>query len=610
LPTSDEEVAAALDALVAEGPLAVAFQPIVDLQRGEPIGYEVLGRCGPLPAPLSAAAQGPAALLALAERHGRLLALDRRWREIAVAHIAEHNEHRRLFFLNVDPRVVDDPAFVPGYTLELVERHGLSPERFVLELTEVVSQDPLAIERVLEHYARQGFRVALDDLGAGQQSLVTLLRLQPNIVKLDRELVRDVHVDASRAHLLGALAEFARRAGILLVAEGIETRGELAAVVDAGVPCGQGFLLGRPAPRPMPLSLEACETLRAEVRRSAPRAGVSYGTRDPSLPLLGLVEDLRAASSLEAMLQAVTDGAAALLGVSRVSLRLLDESRTRLLVVARTGQPLHGRGGADFVVGEGLAGWVAQHGAPLRIDHVDSDPRFAAKPGMVGAMRSFLGVPLLDDRGPIGVLATSSPSPEAFTFVDERWLRVVAAAAAPYLEVARIKRLAITDPLTSALNRRGLDTLFPRGEGRDDEPWSAGLVDIDGFKAINDRFGHPAGDDVLRGVVRAMSEVLRGSDHIVRLGGEEFLVVLPGVGLAVARAIVERLRETVAAARLLPGATITVSVGVAERRRGESCEALLRRADGALYQAKAVGRNCVIADEGWRSEGHAPTDAE
>jgi diguanylate cyclase (GGDEF)-like protein len=316
------------------------------------------------------------------------------------------------------------------------------------------------------------------------------------------------------------------------------------------------------------------------------------------LPLLGLVEGLRAATSLEAMLQEVTDGAAALLGASRVSLRLLDENRTRLLVVARTGEALHSRGGAEFVVGEGLAGWVAQHGAPLRIDHADADPRFAPKPGMISTMRSFLGVPLLDEHGVIGVLATSSPNPEAFSFVDERWLRVVAAAAAPHLEVARLKRLAITDPLTSALNRRGLDTLYPAAGGRDDEPWSAGLVDIDGFKHINDRFGHPAGDDVLRGLVRAMGEVLRASDRIVRLGGEEFLVVLPAIGLAVARTIVERLREAVATAELLPGLTITVSIGVAERRHAESCDALLRRTDAALYQAKALGKNCVVVDEG------------
>ncbi len=441
----EPDVLAALDELVAGGPLSVAYQPIVDLQRGEPLGYEVLGRCGPLEGPLAAAARGPATLLALAQRHGRLLGLDRRWREIAIEAIAAMPNRESVFFLNVDPRVVEDPGFVPGFTLALVERHGLSPQRFVLELTEVASRDPEAVELVLEHYGRQGFRVALDNLGAGQQSLVTLLRLQPHIVKLDRELVRDVDVDAARAHLLGALAEFARRAGILLVAEGIETPGELHAVVSAGVACGQGYLLGRPAPRPEPLSREARETLRAEIQRASPRSAHSYGTRDPSLPLVSLIDGLRTAGSLAAMLQHVTDSAAALLGVPRVSLRLLDEDRARLLVAARTGTALHTGGGADLIVGEGFAGWVALHRAPLRIDDAEADPRFVPKPGKLVNLRSFLGVPVLDQHGCIGVLATTSTSPHAFSILDERWLRLVAGAAAPYLEAARRTRAEPAD---------------------------------------------------------------------------------------------------------------------------------------------------------------------
>lgn len=625
LPTSDEALRAALDALVTHGPLTVAYQPIVDLQTGEPAGYEVLGRCAPLegwahvspplpgsatppapdgrsasapPAALVEAARGPATLLDLAHRHGRLLGLDRRWRELGIAGIAAQGDDRGSFFLNVDPRVAEDPAFRPGFTMALVERYGLRPQRFVLELTEVASQDPAAIERVLEHYGRQGFRVALDDLGAGQQSLVTLLRLQPHIVKLDRELVRDVDVDAARAHLLGALAEFARRAGIGLVAEGIETRGELAAIVAAGVTWGQGYLLGRPAPLPEPLSLEVRETLRVELRRSAPRVAPSYGTRDPSLPLVTLVDRLRAPASLETKLQHVTDGASALLGVSRVTLRLLDESRTRLLVAARTGAALHDRGGADFAVGEGFAGWVALHRAPLRVDDAQADPRFVAKPGMRAMIRSFLGVPLLDDEGCIGVLATTSPTPQAFSVVDERWLRLVAGATAPYIDVARLERLAVTDPLTSALNRRALDGLLPSEGGRDDGPTSVAILDLDGFKRINDRCGHSAGDEVLRSVVQTMGRVLRRDDRIVRLGGEEFLVVLPGVTLASARSVAERIRETIAAAPLLPGVPVTVSIGVAERACGEPRDALLRRADQALYRAKVAGKNRVITDDG------------
>jgi diguanylate cyclase (GGDEF)-like protein len=587
------ETTAALDQLLARGPLSVAFQPIVDLARGRPLGYEVLGRCGPVEGPLADAAKSPAVLLEVAEKHGRLLALDRRWRELAIRTIAERGDADWLFFLNVDPRVVEDPAYTPGYTLSLVRRHGLAPARFVLELTEAPSRDPKEVERVLAHYSRQGFKVALDDLGAGQQSLVTLLRVAPDIVKLDRDLVRSVDTDSARTHLLRALSEFARRTGILLVAEGIETPGELQAVCDAGVPLGQGFLLGRPAPAPEPLSTSVRALLGSTHRRAGHESGRTRTDRDPSFALASLVDGLRAAPALDAMLPLVTDCAAALLGAERVSLRLLDEARARLLVAARTGPSLHGGGGADFAVGEGFAGWVAEHGVALRVGRADDDPRFVTKPGMRSAIGSFLGVPLLDAGGVIGVLATTSPEPDAFSLADERWMRVVAGTAAPYLDVARLSRLAITDPLTSALNRRALEGLLPHAEAERVAPLCAVAVDLDRFKSINDRFGHGTGDLALRAVVRLMTSVLRQSDRIVRLGGEEFLLVLPGVDRAGAQAIAERVRAAIAAADILPDARLTVSAGVAEQAPGEDRDSLLARADRALYQAKSKGRDRV-----------------
>ncbi len=587
------ETTAALDQLLESGPLRVAFQPIVDLARGRPYGYEVLGRCGPVEGPLAEAAKSPALLLEVAEKHGRLLALDRKWRELAIQTIAERGDADLLFFLNVDPRVVEDPAYKPGYTLSLVRRHGLAPARFVLELTEAPSRDPQEVERVLVHYGRQGFKVALDDLGAGQQSLVTLLRVAPDIVKLDRDLVRSVDTDAARTHLLRALSEFARRTGILLVAEGIETAGELQAVCDAGVPLGQGFLLGRPAPSPEPLSGPVRVLLGSTQRRANIELARSRTDRDPSLSLSALVEGLRVAPTLEAMLPHVTDCAAALLGAERVSLRLLDEARAKLLVAARTGPSLHGGGGADFAVGEGFAGWVAEHGVPLRIGRADDDPRFVARPGMRSSIGSFLGVPLLDAGGVIGVLATTSPALDAFSMADERWFKVVAGTAAPYLDVARLTRLAITDPLTSALNRRALERLLPQAEAERVEPLCAVAVDLDRFKSVNDRFGHGTGDLALRAVVRLMTSVLRQSDRVVRLGGEEFLLVLPGVDRAGAHAIAERVRATVAAADIVPGSRLTVSAGVAEQAPGEDRDSLLARADKALYVAKSKGRDRV-----------------
>src|SRR5690606_39457410 len=127
-------------------------------------------------------------------------------------------------------------------------------------------------------------------------------------------------------------------------------------------------------------------------------------------------------------------------------------------------------------------------------------------------------------------------------------------------------------------------------------PFAIALIDIDRFKSINDSHGHLVGDQLLRAFARRVSERLREVDLLGRYGGEEFILLLVGTRLAGAVRLAERLREDVAAANwdeVLPGLRLTMSAGVAEYRPGESLEALLERADNALYAAKRGGRNRV-----------------
>jgi diguanylate cyclase (GGDEF)-like protein/PAS domain S-box-containing protein len=157
---------------------------------------------------------------------------------------------------------------------------------------------------------------------------------------------------------------------------------------------------------------------------------------------------------------------------------------------------------------------------------------------------------------------------------------------------ARLLSLARTDPLTGLANRRALD------EALDLLAPSTGLVliDLDDFKRINDRHGHPEGDRVLALAARALRDGCRPEDLVGRYGGDEFLIVLAGAGLKAAANIAERLRAAVKAATGPPAVgdgPITVSAGVAEARSGEHPAALLARLDAALYQAKARGGDRV-----------------
>jgi diguanylate cyclase (GGDEF)-like protein len=160
--------------------------------------------------------------------------------------------------------------------------------------------------------------------------------------------------------------------------------------------------------------------------------------------------------------------------------------------------------------------------------------------------------------------------------------------------------LARTDYLTQVSNRRNFFQLAERelalGE-RHRHAVSIVLLDIDHFKAINDRFGHDLGDEVLKSAAKAMKESLRSTDTLARYGGEEFIVLLPYTDSSEAGQVAQHLRAAIAHCRVVAGsgiAEVTISAGVATARPGETIDALVRRADDALYAAKSTGRNRVV----------------
>ncbi|MGE5616372.1 MAG: diguanylate cyclase [Bacillota bacterium] len=163
----------------------------------------------------------------------------------------------------------------------------------------------------------------------------------------------------------------------------------------------------------------------------------------------------------------------------------------------------------------------------------------------------------------------------------------------------RLVDQAITDPLTGAFNRRHMQTRLEESVERGRRSGSAAsllLIDIDHFKRINDRFGHEAGDNVLKGLVIIIRERMRKSDLLFRIGGEEFLLLLPDTPQEAALGVAEELRETVASAPVHPAVPATISIGVsALDARDTKAEDWVKRADDAMYEAKRAGRNRVIA---------------
>lgn len=165
----------------------------------------------------------------------------------------------------------------------------------------------------------------------------------------------------------------------------------------------------------------------------------------------------------------------------------------------------------------------------------------------------------------------------------------------------QLREQANRDELTGLFNRHYLELIIDDSlhhADRYDEPLSILLLDIDHFKQVNDTYGHPVGDELLRSVARTIAGSVREADFVIRIGGEEFIVLLPRTDLQGALLVAEKIRQAIAANPLPAVGVRTASLGVAEHIRYESFLHWYRRVDGALYQAKQSGRNRSVASQG------------
>jgi len=230
--------------LVPPGTIRTAFQPIVSIRTGRTWALEALTRAVD---PVSGRTIPPLLLFSEAEEDGVLGAFDRYCRRVAIETFSEFaTKTDSLLSLNWDVRTLDAPDHDPDQFQRVAERLGIPPERVIIEVLEERARDVDALVRFVADRRSEGFLIAVDDYGTGHSTPERLIRLEPDIVKIDRALVHGVASSVPHRETCRTLAELARSIGAIVIAEGVERDQDLAELSMMGIELVQGFVLARP----------------------------------------------------------------------------------------------------------------------------------------------------------------------------------------------------------------------------------------------------------------------------------------------------------------------------------------------------------------------------
>ena len=286
------------------------------------------------------------------------------------------------------------------------------------------------------------------------------------------------------------------------------------------------------------------------------------------------------------------------------TLLMLDEARQELYYAITAGGEESSLRGLRVKVGEGVAGWVVEHGETLLVPEAHEDPRVkaGAKPSSV---RSVIAIPLRGRKGTHGAIEIFNPRADQLTDYTIDFLHILADHAAIAIEnahdVSRIQQLTITDDCTGLYNVRYLYEVLGREMERCARlalPVGLAFLDLDHFKRVNDEHGHLVGSELLARTGERLRELSRKEDWCFRYGGDEFVILMPETGaeaaLAQVRALHSALLETEFTMKNGLKLRVSASVGVATAPTdGATVHAIVGIADARMYAVKAEGRGAV-----------------
>lgn len=474
--------------------LSARFQPIIDLNRGGILGYEGLIR-----GPSDSILHSPIKLFQAAWENNLTVRVEHLCRRVVLEQFKALDLPGKLF-LNVSPECLLQRDAKRGETLDYIHELGILPDRVIIELTEYQpTHDYVVLQEAVQHYRTMGFEIAIDDLGEGFSSLRLWSELKPEYVKIDMHFIQGIDKDPVKMQFVRSIQSIATQSATKVIAEGIETHGELIAVKELGVSCGQGYHIAKPHASPSKaISADVARSITQSGMRKpmmqSPQNGTSSTIRDliklpqtvNSQTLNNDVENLFLGDKQLKVIPIVNDG---------VPVGIIN----RHTMVDRFSRPfqreLYGKKPCSVFMDRDPV--VVDHGTSL---HQVSHVIVAADPDQL-----INGILITEEGRYIGMVT----GPELMRTITQM-----------QIEAARYANPLTQLPGNVPINQQ-IDLLLANQVS-----FAACYADLDHFKPFNDVYGYQRGDEV----IQLTSAILREfcdptNDFIGHIGGDDFIVL-------------------------------------------------------------------------------------
>jgi EAL domain-containing protein (putative c-di-GMP-specific phosphodiesterase class I)/GGDEF domain-containing protein len=469
------------------------FQPIVDISNATVFGHEALIR-----GPVGTKLHSPISLLSSSHLVGLLPEVESLCREIVLCRYAECKNQNKLF-VNISPTCLMLTNSQFEFNIKQLERFNLKPSDIVIEITEGSTiNDFSVLKDTVARYKAYGFGIALDDLGEGFSSLRLWLEIHPDFVKIDKHFITNIQNDPIKQEFLRAIQKIATESGGQTIAEGVETRDELAVIKDLKINYAQGFLLGRPMPQFLEQLADDVKVLLYKSSITVYRDLVNNNKQATVANLITYQSTIPETFTNEQVYEMFQEDA------SLNSIPVVTDHKpigliSRFDTIDRFARPYQ----------------KELHGKKPCTQFMDDSPLIVQKTMTINALSEMI------------LNADPQYLMNGFIIVDGDDYVGTGSGHALLREITNLQIIAAryANPLTSLpgnvpINSH-IDRLLEHGE-----PFIACYCDLDNFKPFNDAYGYRRGDELIQFVGRLLSNVaIDERDFVGHIGGDDFILL-------------------------------------------------------------------------------------